>query len=399
MLAPSVLASVAIAALLVACAGQEQQAASPSPAQSSPSESLRSSNSPSASPSPSPSDDPPPMLLTDEAIDALISAGDFKGMKAFKGLTLQDVGTSSTQLDPAVTIKPSDCANVRTWLRSGTVVEPGIGPTASTFFFREEPYASLAQKITPSEKALPVLQLMTNQAREQCASFTESSPASLIINNGPPIDLSDKKVLDVRELDVLGWPTTTVHYRVSLTTSASVTNGSPPIVWETSVHSSAVGPNLVTTMADSVEGSDALYERAVSRVIDAMAAAGKAGRSTTPQTYVPTNAAEQSSNVFDADDPTLPIEDVTAELLEQWQGPSVKDSDVRKMVLLVCRESLDVPLMQPAQSLYISLQNMIVAKFGMDRVTGSWNAWNVVTTSHARCQGHPLPTTSLENRG
>lgn len=332
------------------------------------------------------------MLLGDEAVDALISAQDFKGIKNLKGLELQDVGTTTAQLDPAVTIKPSDCANVRTWLRAGTVVDPGIGSTASTFFYREEPYASLAQKITPSAKAASALELMTEQARDQCESFTESSPASLIINNGPANDVSDKKILDVRELEVLGWPTTEVRYQVSFASSASVTNGSPPAVWEYLVLSSAVGPNLVTTMADAVKDADVLHELAVSRVVDAMTAAAQDGRSTTPETYEPDSPAKPASTSSNDDDPTWPIDEVAAELAAQWQGPTVKASDVRKMVLLVCRETRDVPLMQPAQSLFISLQNKIVAKFGLDRVTGSWNAWNVVTTAHARCQGADVIT-------
>ena len=392
MLVSRVIAIVAGAILLGACSAQTDAGDTSSTAASTPSQSETPSDSSSASPSPTPAEAPPPMLLDDEAVDALISAQDFKGNKNFKGLELQDIGTSTTQLDPATTIKPSDCVNVRTWLRAGTVVEPGIGPTASTFFFREEPYASLAQKITPSAAAASVLQLMTEQARGQCESFTESSPASLIINNGPPNDVSDKKILDVSEIEVLGWPTTEARYRVSLTTSAAATNGSPPIVWDTLVLSSAVGPNLVTTMADAVEGADVLHELAVSRVADAMESAAQEGRSTTPQTYEPDSPTKPASSASGDDDPTWPIDEVAAELAAQWQGPGVTTSDVRKMVLLVCRETRDVPLMQPAQSLFISLQNKIVAKFGLDRVTGNWNAWNVVTTAHARCQGADVIT-------
>lgn len=350
----------------------------------------------SASPSSRPVNVPPSAaLLPREATDTLVSPGDVKPTKNLKKLGLEGLGTFSAQVPPEVTVKPSECANVRTWLRTGTVGSPNMGQTAYTLFIDKDPYHYVGQYVTPSAQAESALSYLTQQAQGPCRFYTETTPAQLIINNGPATDLSEKRIEEVRTLDILGWPTTSVMYRVSSRTSASVTVGTAADKWDSWLLSTAVGPNLVTTLSNIPNGFGKLHERAVEQVAQAMTDAAAEGRATSAQNYQPDNAGTAPGKEkqgtpgakSSADNPEWPIQDIADELAAQWQGTRVSTADIQRMVLQVCRKTRDIPLTQPSQQLFAQLQTQLIDSFNLTQPTGSWNAWNVVTTAHARCQG------------
>ena len=402
-------ALTAVAIGLAACTGGGSQASGVAEPQEP-----GASSSPTAPPSqapeatdPSPSTSPTasatasasgvlPPLTSGQSMDALTDARQARAAVG-RRFELQDTATGTVLYPGDRTIKPSGCVNVDSLLDRGAPASPTIGVSTSMSMAATKGRGFVFQSITPSDQAISVVDYLREQATGPCRDYTAATPATLIINNGPSKDIDTIAFARPRAFEAAGTP---VHaYLVTLRsrTSADVTYGRPATTSKIWFLVSSAGSNLVTTLSGGITGGEVLelHRGTVERVVDAATAQAEAGGLAEPAPFEPAgrDSAASSQGSATQDDPTWPIDEVAREVRGQWQGSKPSLNQVRNMVLLVCRQMRDIEFTDPRHSSTMqNLQGRIVTKWKLDRITGPFNAWNLIGTADARCKGATVIT-------
>lgn len=278
-----------VALALTACAGSGATVVTvtaPAPSTSSmtaedvaPSASAASSQQ--SSPDPSASSESSPVLLDDEATDALVSSGDLRSVKPLKGMDLLGVETFEAERDSEVTVKPSRCANFDSLLESGAPSDPSVGRTSRAFFFKEDPFGYIGQSITPSAKAQSVLEYAFETLVPQCEGYTKTTSYPF------DTELREKTIARVAWTQESGWPTLSLQVESTTRRSGNVGTGAAPTKRTDWVLVTSVGANLVATSGTNDEGVARMHALGVTRVSEAMSTASAQGRSTIPSAYQP----------------------------------------------------------------------------------------------------------------
>lgn len=354
---------------------------------------------PAATPSPSPtatSTGVLPALASGQPLDLLTDDKQARSAVGRKFDT-QDTGTTTALYAGDRTIKPSRCLNVDAMLDWGAPAQPTIGSTTWTSLAAKKGRGYVFQAITPSDQAASTVDYFRAQAADPCRTYTVAKPATLIINNGPSKDIDVTTVGRPRTFDASGTPIHAYPVTLKYRTSADVTYGRPATSLRVWYLASAPGNNLVTTLSSGLTGGQALqlHRSTVERVADAATQQAAASGMAEPGTFEPAgrDSATSSTPGTNADDPTWPIDEIARETRAQWQGSKPSLKQVRNMVLLVCRQMQDIDFSDPSHSTMMqNLQGRIVAKWGLDRITGPFNAWNLIGTADARCKGATVIT-------
>ena len=277
------------AVALAACAGSgatvvtvtapPPSSASPTAEGADPSASAASSQQ--GGPEPSASQESPPMLLDDEATDALVSSGDLKTIKRLKGMELFGVETFEAERDPEVTVKPSRCGNFDSLIEVGAPSNPSVGRTSRAFFVQEEPFGYVGQSVTPSAKAQSALEYAFETLVPQCEDYTKTTPYPF------DTEVREKAIASVEWTQESGWPTLALEVQSTSRRSGNVGAGAAPTERTDWVLVTSVGANLVATSGTDQEGVNQLHALGVTRVSEAMSSASADGRSTNPASYRP----------------------------------------------------------------------------------------------------------------
>lgn len=372
-------------------------AASQSPAPNAEGTAPDTAETPAPSPSPSSTTSSTgvlPALASGQSQDLLTD--DRQARRAVgRKFETQDTGTTTALYAGDRTIKPSRCLNLDAMLDWGAPAEPTIGSTTWTSIAAKTGRGYVFQAITPSDKAASAVDYFRTQAADPCRTFTVARPATLIINNGPSKDIDVTTVGRPRTFDASGTPIHAYPVTLKYRTSADMTYGRTATTLKVWYLTSAPGNNLVTTLTSGLTGGEALelHRSTVERVADAATQQAATSGMAEPSTFEPAGRDSASAGGSSADDPTWPIDEIARETRAQWQGSKPSLRQVRNMVLLVCRQMQDVEFSDPNHSTMMqNLQGRIVAKWDLDRITGPFNAWNLIGTADARCKGATVIT-------
>jgi hypothetical protein len=395
-------AIVAVTALaLAACTGGESattEAAGPTASggsASAPAAPEPEATDADAAPSPSPtSTGVLPALTSDLALDLLTDAREARGIVGRK-VELRDTATGTVEYPGERIVKPTRCLNVDALLDWGAPGSPTIGTTTSVSLGMKRGF--VYQTITPSDQAIAVVDYLREQAAGPCREYTAASPASPIINDGPSKDIDTTIYGEERTFDASGTPVHAFPFTLRFRSSADVSYGRPATSTKAWLLASAAGNNLVTTLAGGITGSQALevHRGTVERVAAAATEKAAASGLAAPAAFEPAgrDSAPSDDGSPAQDDPTWPIDEIAREARAQWQGDKPSLKQVRDMVLLVCRQMRDIEFSDPNHSATMqNLQGRIVARWDLDRITGPFDAWNLIGTADARCKGATVVT-------